>query len=99
MACPQEDNIETKTNEKRTKYQQLAFEMRERRVGFKVIAIPIVIGCLGGGINKSIKEVRRIFENDELAKQIVGTMQKTVLMDSETILRKILSGLVQYAEN
>ena len=58
-----------------------------------------MIGCLGGGINKSIKEVRRIFENDELAKQIVGTMQKTVLMDSETILRKILSGLVQYVEN
>ena len=99
MTCPQEDNIETKTNEKRTKYQQLAFEMRERRVGFKVIAVPIVVGCLGEGINKSIKEVRRIFENDELAKQIVGTMQKTVLMDSETILRKILSGLVQYVEN
>ena len=32
------------------------------------LPVPFVIGCLGGGINKSIKEVQRIFENDELAK-------------------------------
>ena len=68
-------------NDKRTKYQQLAFEIRERRKEYKVVVVPIIIGCLGG--------------NDKLAKQIVGTMQKTVLMDSETTLRKIFSGLIQ----
>ena len=30
MACPVESNIEEKLREKRTKYQQLAFEIRER---------------------------------------------------------------------
>ena len=99
MACPQERNIETKMNDKRTKYQQLAFEIRERRKEYKVVVVPIIIGCLGGGVDKTIREVRRIFENDELAKQIVGTMQKTVLMDSETTLRKIFSGLIQLEES
>jgi len=31
MACPSEKNIKEKMNEKRQKYQQLAFEIRERR--------------------------------------------------------------------
>ena len=92
MAYPQEWNIETKMNDKRTKYQQLAFEIRERRKEYKVVVVPI-------GVDKTIREVRRIFENDELAKQIVGTMQKTVLMDSETTLRKIFSGLIQLEES
>ena len=58
MAWPQEDNINIKTNDKRTKYQQLAFEMRERRIGHKVIVVPIIIGCLGGGIELTLKEVK-----------------------------------------
>ena len=103
MACLQERNIETKMNDKRTKYQQLAFEIRERRKEYKVVVVPIIIiiiGCLGGGIDKTIREVRRIFENDELAKQIVGTMQKTVfLMDSETTLRRIFLGLIHLEES
>ena len=97
MACPQERNIETKTNDKRTEHQQLAFEIRRKE--YKVVVVPIIIGCLGGGVDKTIREVRRIFENDELVKQIVGTMQKTVLMDSETTLRKIFSGLIQLEES
>ena len=63
----------------KTKYQQLAFEMRERNYGYKVFVVPIAIGCLGGGVDKAIKKVRRIFENDELVKQILGTMQKQYL--------------------
>ena len=51
MACPQQDNINIKTNDKRTKYQQLAFKMRERRIRYKVIVVPIIIGCLGRGLN------------------------------------------------
>ena len=57
MACPQERNIETKMNDKRTKYQQLAFEIRERRKEYKVVVVPIIIGCLGGGVDKKIREV------------------------------------------
>ena len=58
MACPQEDNINIRTNDKRTKYQQLAFKMTERGTGYKVILVPIIIGCLGGGIELTPKEVK-----------------------------------------
>ena len=77
----------------------MAFEIRERRKEYKVVVVPIIIGCLGGGVDKTIRGVRQIFENDVLAKQIPGTMQNTVLMDSETTLRKIFSGLIQLEES
>ena len=48
MACPNEKNISEKYREKLTKYQQLAFVMREKRPEYRVETVPIVIGCLGG---------------------------------------------------
>ena len=51
MACPMESNIVAKTNEKLRNYCQLAFELREKRPDFKVYIVPLVIGCLGGGVN------------------------------------------------
>ena len=60
MACSQENNINRKKAEKKTKYQQLAFETRERRKEYKVKVIPIVIGCLGGGVEKkTLQEVSK----------------------------------------
>ena len=55
MACPNEKNIGEKHREKLTKYQQLAFEMREKRPGYRVETVPIVIGCLGGSGEKDHK--------------------------------------------
>ena len=95
MACPQQRNVETKRVEKLTKYRQLAFEMRERRPGYEILIIPIVIGALGGGIKQAILDLGKIFSNEELSKKTICEMQKTVLMDSETITRKVLSGLIQ----
>ena len=95
MARPQEKNIVTKRDEKRTKYRQLAFELRERRAEYMIYVIPVVIGALGGSIKEAIHEVKKIFKQDDLSEKIVGEMQKTILMDGETIIRKILSGLVQ----
>ena len=41
-------------------------------------------------------EIREnMFEKDDLCETIVAEKQKTILMDSETIIRKRLSGLVQ----
>ena len=54
MACPQENNIVTKRDEKRTKNRQLAFELRERRAEYKIHVIPVVIGAFGGGIKEAI---------------------------------------------
>ena len=69
--------------------------MRERRVDYKKYVIPVVIGVLGGGIKITIYEVKKIFKQDDLSKEIVGEMQRTILMDGEIIIHKILSGLVQ----
>ena len=69
--------------------------MRERRVEYKKYVIPVVIGVLGGGIKITIYEVKKIFKQDDLSKKIVGEMQRTILMDGEIIIHKILSGLVQ----
>ena len=52
MACPNESNKEKKREEKMRKYQQLCYEIRERRDGYKVKIIPVVIGCLGGGVKR-----------------------------------------------
>ena len=52
MACPQENNIEKKRIEKKTNYRQLAFELRDRRPGFKVRVVPLVISALCEGIKR-----------------------------------------------
>ena len=90
-----EINVEEKKNEKRTKYRQLSFELRERRVGYNIVVVPLVIGALGGGVKETIQQIERIFGKGDWGKRIVGDMQRTILMDRESIIRKVLSGLVQ----
>ena len=79
--------------------------MREWRSEYKIYVIPVIIGALRG-IREAIYEVKKIIKQDDSSKKIVGEMQRTVkqlyrkycqdiLMDSETIIQKILSGLVQ----
>ena len=105
MMCPQENNV-TNLDEKETKYRQLTFELRERRSECKIYVIPVIIGALCGCIKEAIYEVKKIIKQDDSSKKIVGEMQRTVkqlyrkycqdiLMDSETIIQKILLGLVQ----
>ena len=79
----------------KTNYRQLAFEIRERSPGFKVRVVPFVISVLSGGIKETVKELENIFETSDLCKKVVAEMQKTILMDNETIIRKVLSGRVQ----
>ena len=95
MACPNENNIAEKRREKLTKYQQLAFEIRERRPGFEVTIVPIVIGCLGGGMKAVISQVKRLDFGEHKTNEICREMLKTVLFESESIIRKIISGLIQ----
>ena len=59
------------------------------------MVVPLVIGALGGGIRQIIVDMGKVFENKVLLKRTVCEMQKIVLLDSETTLRKVLSGLVQ----
>ena len=79
MACPQQQNIKAKRLEKLTKYTQLAYELR----------------AFGGGVKSAMVELSNVLNKNELAKQVAGEMQKTILMDSVSTIRKVLSGLIQ----
>ena len=57
--------------------------------------MPIVIGALGGGLRKAISELSKLITERELVIRTVSEMQKTILMDSESIIRKVMSGLIQ----
>ena len=46
MVCPQENNTEKKRPENRANYKQLAFEIRERRPGFKILSCAASNKCL-----------------------------------------------------
>ena len=95
MACPQQQNITTKRLKKLTKYRQLAFENRERRAGYNVMVVLLIIGALGGGMRQIAQDLGMIFENNDIKQKTICEMQKTILMDSETMVRKVLSGLIQ----
>ena len=80
--------------EKLQKYQQLAFKFRERREQYRVTVVPLVIGCLGGGIKQQTKGIKVLFKPEDV-NSILSEMQKVVLWESETILRKATPGLMQ----
>ena len=95
MACPRQRIIETKRLEKLIKYRQLAYESRDRHPKYEIMVVSLVIGALGGGIRQIMAVMGKTFENKDLLKRTIYKMQKTVLIDSETTLRKVLSGFVQ----
>ena len=95
MACPQQQNIEAKRLDKLTKYTQLAYELRERRPGYKIMVILLIIGVSEGGMKSAVVELSNVLNKNELAKQVAGEMQKTILMNNESTVRKVLSGLIQ----
>ena len=59
------------------------------------MVVPLVIGALGGDIRQIMVDMGKFFENKDLLKRKICKIQKTVLMDSETTSRKVLSGLIQ----
>ena len=95
MACPQQQNIATKRLRKLTKYWQLPFETRERHAGYNVMVVPLIIGALGRRMHQIAKDLGMTFENNDIKQKTIFKMQKTILMDSETMVRKVLFGLIQ----
>ena len=41
----------------------------------------------------------KIFDNNELLQEVVAVMQKTALIDSESIVWRVMSGLIQGEDN
>ena len=95
-ACPNENNKIAKRDEKIGKYNRLCFELRERREGYTVEVVSTIIGCLGGRMKELKESTREIFEYENNCKElgwISRETQKTV-WESESLIRKVLSGLL-----
>ena len=73
--------------EKLTKYRQLEFETRERRPGYVIKVVPVIIGALGGGMKMLKTELKTVFNDQELVDKIAGEMQ--------SIIRRVISGFIQ----
>ena len=43
-------------------------------------------------------ELKKMLQEDEHIDKLAGEMQRTVLLDSESIVRKVISGLIQGEE-
>ena len=95
MSSPQEQNIEEATRTKLQKYQQLTFETREKRRRYRVEVVPVIIGCVGGGVDDATRVVRKIIGDEDSVIRIISTMQRMKLFEGETIIRNVLGGVVQ----
>ena len=96
MACPNENKI-VKRVEKIGKYNRICFELRERREGYTVKVIPTIVGCLRGGMKELKESIGQIFKynnNDKELEWISRQMKKTVLWQSESLIMKVLPGLL-----
>ena len=100
MACPSKANKQKnklkkkykRTNNCLTNYYE---DVPDARPGFMVKVAPIVIRCLGGGI-KQLEEDIRDFLNEKERFTIAGKMQWNVLWESKFIVRRVMSGLINW---
>ena len=86
VACPGDKRIQDKEREKIEKYTDLAVEIQRIWKLKCVKVVPIVIGVLGMFTNKLEKYLK-----DLKARIKVALIQKTVLLGSARILRRVLS--------
>ena len=88
-------NTKEKHREKLNNYQHVAFQFREGRQGYRVEILTIVIGCLRGGMKQVLEQVKKIMPDENTMKKTCNEMPKTVLIESEMIIRKTMSRIVQ----
>ena len=69
MACTQQKSIGAKRTKKLTKFRQLAFETRERRPGYEIYVVPVVVAALGGGIKALKVDLKKIFNNNKTVRR------------------------------
>ena len=84
FAIPYDSRVETKELEKLEKYQDLARELKTSW-NMSVRIIPIVIGALGTTPKDLCKRLKEIGIETKIVE-----LQKTVILNSARILRKVL---------
>ena len=73
----------------------MILETKERHPGYVIKVVPVITSALGGGMKMMKTELKTVFNDQELVDKIAGEMQRTVLMDSQSIIRRVISGLIQ----
>ena len=85
VACPVDNNLILKRNEKLDNYSELRLEIA-RMWDKETLIVPIIIGALGSipnGLECNLKKLDISYN--------VETLQKSVLLGTANILRKVLS--------
>ena len=77
---------------KENQLQAASIRNKRKKTEVKGKVVPLVISAFGGDIKEILTELENMSEKDDLCERIMTKMQKTILMDSETIIRKELSG-------
>ena len=91
MACPNVINKIAKRDGKIGKYHWLCIKLPEGLNDYTVKVIPAITGCLWGGIKKLKESIRQMFQcdnDDKELESISREMQKTVLWESESLVKK-----------
>ena len=57
--------------------------------------VPVIVGCLCGGVEKTGNVEAKLIEGERNVIRTVKTIQQTVVLEGETIVRKVLSGIIQ----
>ncbi|KAL1445943.1 hypothetical protein WDU94_010899 [Cyamophila willieti] len=86
FAVVNENNIESTENTKRQKYRDLAQHIKEQWQLQEVIILPMVLSTTGI-VPCQLKEALRKLKINE---NVIGRMQKTVILNTCTIVRKVL---------
>ena len=96
MACPNEMNKEEKRTEKIRKYQQLCYEIRERREGYIVKMIPSVIGCLGGGMKQLKSHFKELFNDEKELEKTYMRCKRLLFGKANRLFEKYYVGMRCY---
>ncbi len=87
VAVPIDRNVDIKMDEKREKYQDLAIELKSMWKLKEIRVVPVVIGAMGTVPKNLTRSIRDL----EMTKTQQGLLQKTALLGTARILRRILS--------
>ena len=87
FSAPAEANMEAKERDKRTKYQDLLFELRQLYPGYSVKLVVLIIGVLGGVKDSLLASIKCIPACEKAAYALAVKMQKAVLLGSMRLLR------------
>ena len=61
------------------KYQQLLFELRERREQRRVVVVPLLIGCLESGIKQLTKDIKVLFKPEGCGRYIEQNTESSIM--------------------